>query len=36
MHATVYKCFLIEDHEKINPLAVKIVREEDDQKIIAH
>jgi hypothetical protein len=36
MHATVYKCYLKEDLNKINPLAVKIVREEDEEKIMAH
>lgn len=36
MHATVYKCFKIEDIEKARPYAVKLVREEDEEKIIAH
>lgn len=36
MHAVVYKCFKIDDIEKLNPFAVKLVREEDEEKIIAH
>jgi len=36
MHATVYKCFKIEDSDKIEPLAVKIVRDDDEEKLIAH
>lgn len=36
MHATVYKCYLLSDTEQLNPFAVKVVREEDEEKIIAH
>jgi hypothetical protein len=36
MHATVYKCYLIDDVEKTKPYAVKVVREEDEEKILAH
>ena len=36
MHATVYKCFKLEDKEKVIPFAVKLVREEDEEKIMAH
>ena len=36
MHATVYKCFKKEDINKQHPLAVKVVREEDEEKILAH
>lgn len=36
MHATVYKCFLIDDVLREKPYAVKLVREDDEEKIIAH
>lgn len=36
MHASVFKCFKIEDELKTEPFAVKIVRENDEEKIIAH
>lgn len=36
MHATVYKCYKIEDINKENPYAVKVVREEDEEKLNAH
>lgn len=36
MHASVYKCFKKQDIAKKNPFAVKIVREDDDEKIEAH
>jgi serine/threonine protein kinase len=36
MHASVYKCFKIDDIQQKQPLAVKIVREEDEEKILAH
>jgi hypothetical protein len=36
MHAIVYKCYRIEDTNKENPFAVKMVREEDEEKIQAH
>eukprot|EP00347_Sterkiella_histriomuscorum_P015913 403355208 len=36
MHATVYKCFKLEDTKKETPLAVKVIREDDEEKIIAH
>jgi serine/threonine protein kinase len=35
MHAVVYKCFKIDDIEKLNPLAVKISRNDDQEKKIA-
>ena len=36
MHASVHKCYRIEDTEKAHPMAVKIVREEDEEKIEIH
>lgn len=36
MHASVYKCYKNEDTDKRNPFAVKIVREDDEEKILAH
>lgn len=36
MHASVYKCFLKADTQRAKPYAVKIVREDDDEKILAH
>lgn len=36
MHAIVYKCFRIEDTKQEKPYAVKVVREEDEEKIQAH
>ena len=36
MHATVYKCFKLSDGNKEEPFAVKMVREEDEEKIEAH
>jgi hypothetical protein len=36
MHATVYKCYAKEDIDRVNPLAVKVVREEDEEKIMVH
>lgn len=36
MHATVYKCFAKEDINRLFPMAVKVVREEDEEKIMAH
>ena len=36
MHATVYKCFGKSDLKKEKPFAVKVVREEDPEKIQAH
>lgn len=32
MHASVYKCFKIEDEEKNSPYAVKISKEDDEEK----
>ena len=36
MHASVYQCFLLDDTDKKNPLAVKISREDDEEKKQAH
>ena len=36
MHATVYKCYMLSDVDQLQPFAVKVVREEDEEKIIAH
>ena len=36
MHAQVYKCFKIEDKDKLMPLAVKFSRESDEEKKMAH
>jgi hypothetical protein len=32
MHASVYKCFKIEDVDKSAPYAVKISKEDDEEK----
>ena len=36
MHASVYMCFANEDVDKKKPLAVKISRESDEEKKMAH
>lgn len=36
MHATVYKCFKKDDKERLNPFAVKVIREDDEEKVNAH
>ena len=36
MHASVHKCYLIEETERSRPFAVKVVREDDDEKIEIH
>lgn len=36
MHATVYKCFKKDDINRENPFAVKVVREEDEEKMLAN
>ena len=36
MHAAVYKCFKKEDTLKQEPFAVKEIREDDEEKIVAH
>ena len=36
MHATVFKCFKVDDLEKTVPFAVKIVRDDDEEKQNAH
>jgi serine/threonine protein kinase len=35
MHASVYKCFKLEDLQGINPFAVKVTREDDVEKRVA-
>jgi len=35
MHAVVYKCFKIDDEEKMCPYAVKVSRGDDPEKKIA-
>ncbi len=34
MHASVIKCYKIEDKDKNIPFAVKVMREEDDEKLL--
>lgn len=36
MHASVYQCFLKEDTEQKSPFAVKVSREDDEEKKQAH
>jgi hypothetical protein len=36
MHATVYKCYRKDDILKETPFAVKLVREDDEEKTLAH
>jgi len=36
MHSSVYKCFLLEDTRKLTPFAVKITRDDDEEKKIAN
>jgi serine/threonine protein kinase len=36
MHSSVYKCFLIEDTRKLTPFAVKITRDDDEEKKMAN
>ena len=36
MHAKVYKCFKIEDAKRERPFAVKVSRESDEEKKMAH
>jgi len=36
MHATVYRCFKHEDEDRSTPYAVKVAREDDEEKILAH
>lgn len=36
MHSSVYKCFLQEDTRKLTPFAVKITRDDDEEKKIAN
>ena len=36
MHSAVYKCFKKDDTEKKLPFAVKLTREDDEEKIQAH
>lgn len=35
MHSEVYKCFRIDDPMEQYPMAVKVTREDDEEKIIA-
>ena len=36
MHSSVHKCFEVDDHEKLFPYAVKITRDDDEEKKIAN
>jgi hypothetical protein len=36
MHATIFKCFKKDDLEKKNPFATKEIREDDEEKRLAH
>jgi serine/threonine protein kinase len=36
MHASVLKCFKIEDTESKTPFAVKFIKEYDEEKLMAH
>ena len=35
MHASVFKCFRKDDSERTRPFAVKVMREDDEEKIMA-
>lgn len=35
MHASVFKCYKIEDIHRQNPYAVKVMREDDEEKTLA-
>lgn len=35
MHASVFKCYHITDENKKKPLAVKVMREDDEEKLQA-
>lgn len=35
MHASVFKCFSINDEDKSKPFAVKVMREDDEEKQLA-
>lgn len=36
MHSSVYKCYLKSDAEKLTPFAVKITRDDDEEKKMAN
>lgn len=36
MHATIYKCYKKDDLEKKRPFATKEIREDDEEKRMAH
>jgi len=36
MHSNVFKCFKIEDNEKLFPFAVKVTRDDDEEKKMAN
>ena len=36
MHSSVHKCFEVDDFEKLHPFAVKITRDDDEEKKIAN
>lgn len=36
MHSSVYKCFLHDDAKKLTPFAVKITRDDDEEKKMAN
>jgi serine/threonine protein kinase len=36
MHSNVHKCYSVDDHNKLFPLAVKITRDDDEEKKIAN
>ena len=36
MHSQVYKCYKLDDIGRMNPFAVKISREDDEEKKMAH
>jgi hypothetical protein len=35
MHASVFKCFHKEDEDRSRPYAVKVMREDDEEKLLA-
>ena len=36
MHSSVHKCFAVDDQDKLHPFAVKITRDDDEEKRVAN
>ena len=36
MHSSVHKCFAVDDPDKLHPYAVKITRDDDEEKKVAN